>query len=93
MVSKLDSFHLADPIFVDANIFLFHAFAHPKHGDAASRFLERVELGEVDAVTSVLVENEVLYKILLQEAAEHLERCTIWNVRQALLAPLPFGAT
>ena len=84
MVRNLDSFHLADPIFVDANIFLFHAFAHAEHGDAATRFLERVELGEVNAVTSVLVENEVLYKILFQAAAEHLEHCAIWNVRQSL---------
>lgn len=84
MANTLDAFHLADPIFVDANIFLFHAFAHPQHGDAARRFLERVELAQVNAVTSVLVENEVLFKILFQEAASRLERPIIWNVRRAL---------
>jgi predicted nucleic acid-binding protein len=84
MANTLDAFRLADPIFVDANIFLFHAFAHPQHGDAARRFLERVELAQVNAVTSVMVENEVLFKILLQEAAGQLERPTVWNVRQAL---------
>ena len=84
MINTLDDFRLPDPIFVDANIFLFHAFAHPQHGDAARRFLERIELGQVNAVTSTLVENEVLFKILLQEAASQLERPTIWNVRRAL---------
>jgi predicted nucleic acid-binding protein len=84
MANALDAFHLAAPIFIDANIFLFHAFAHPQHGDAARRFLERVELAEVNAVTSVLVENEVLFKILVQEAAGRLTHPTIWNVRRAL---------
>jgi predicted nucleic acid-binding protein len=84
MANTLDTFDLADPIFVDANIFLFHAFAHPQRGDAARRFLERVELAQVNAVTSVLVVNEVLFKVLLQEAALRLERPIIWNVRRAL---------
>ena len=59
MPNALDAFNLPDPIFVDANIFLFHAFAHPRHGDAARRFLEQVELARVNAVTSVLVENDL----------------------------------
>jgi len=90
MANALATFHLAAPIFVDANIFLFHAFAHPQHGDAARRFLERVELAEVNAVTSVLVENEVLFKILVQEAAGRLTHSTIWNVRRALRDDLAF---
>jgi predicted nucleic acid-binding protein len=90
MANALDAFHLAAPIFIDANIFLFHAFAHPLHGDAARRFLERVELAEVNAVTSVLVENEVLFKILVQEAAGRLTRPAIWDVRRALRDDLAF---
>ena len=84
MANALDTFHLAAPIFIDANIFLFHAFAHQRHGDAARRFLERVELAEVSAVTSVLVENEVLFKILAQEIAGRLTHPTVWSVRRAL---------
>jgi predicted nucleic acid-binding protein len=90
MVNTLDDFDLPDPIFVDANIFLFHAFAHPQHGDVAQRFLERIELAQVNAVTSVLVENEVLFKIVLQEAASELDHPTIWNVRRALQNDLAF---
>jgi predicted nucleic acid-binding protein len=90
MANTLDAFHLTEPIFVDANIFLFHAFAHPQHGDPARRFLERVEQGEVNAVTSVLVENEVLFKLLLQEAADRLDHPTIWNVRHALRTDAAF---
>ena len=39
MPNALDAFDLADTIFVDANIFLFHVFADPRRGDAARRFL------------------------------------------------------
>jgi predicted nucleic acid-binding protein len=84
MPNALDAFDLADTIFLDANILLFHAFADPRHGEAARRFLERVELAHVNVVTSVLVENEVLFKILLQEAAGHLDNPAVWNVRRAL---------
>ena len=90
MANPLDAFHRTDSIFVDANIFLFHAFAHPQYGDAARRFLERVELAEVNAITSVLVENEVLFKVLLQEAAGQLDHPTIWDVRQALRDDVTF---
>ncbi len=83
MPNALDAFDLADTIFVDANIFLFHVFADPRRGDAARRFLERVELAQVNAVTSVLVENEVIFKILLQEAASDLDNPAVWNARRA----------
>lgn len=83
-VNLLDTFNLPDPIFIDANIFLFHAFAHPKHSDPSCRFLERVERKSVNAVTSVLVVNEVLFKIGQQGAASYTVHPTIWAIRDAL---------
>jgi len=73
-----------DPIFVDANVFLFHAFGDAVKGLASKRFLERIEQGAVRAVTSALVLNEVLFKIAQQEAAKHLPKVTIWNIKAAL---------
>ena len=75
---------LDEPIFVDANIFLFHAFDDEEHGKAATSFLTRIENEEVEALTSSLVIDEVFFKILVQEAAAHLEKPTIWNIKKAM---------
>jgi len=84
MVYNLADFTADEPIFIDANIFLFHAFDDKEHGDAATAFLTRVENAEVEAVTSSLVIDEVLFKILTQAAAAHLEKPTIWNIKKLL---------
>ena len=41
-------------------------------------------MAQVNAVTSVLVENEVIFKILLQEAASDLDNPAVWNARRTL---------
>jgi predicted nucleic acid-binding protein len=84
MVQDLVDFVADEPIFVDANIFLFHAFDDEKHGKAATSFLVRIENEEIEALTSSLVVDEVFFKILVQEAAAHLERPTIWNIKRAM---------
>ena len=68
MVQDLANFIADEPIFVDANIFLFHAFDDEKHGEAATSFLTRIENKEIGALTSSLVVDEVFFKILVQEA-------------------------
>ena len=50
-------------VFIDANIYLFNALDDPRYGEASTRFLERIERGEIKAVTNVLVLNEVALKI------------------------------
>ena len=47
-------------VFVDANIYLFNALDDPKYGEASTLFLEKIEIGEIKAVTNVLVLNEVV---------------------------------
>jgi predicted nucleic acid-binding protein len=81
---SLTAFALDEPIFVDANIFLFHAFNDKNFGMAATAFLTRVENQDVKALTSSLVVDEVLFKILIQEAAIHLPKPTIWNIKRAM---------
>ena len=62
----------------------FHAFDDEEHGKAATSFLTRIENEEVEALTSSLVIDEVFFKILVQEAAAHLEKPTIWNIKKAM---------
>ena len=84
MVQKLADFVADATIFIDANIFLFHVFDDEKYGKAATSFLTRIENEETKALTSSLVVDEVFFKILVQEAAAHLKRPTIWNIKQAM---------
>ncbi|MGB9776703.1 MAG: type II toxin-antitoxin system VapC family toxin [Anaerolineae bacterium] len=84
---RLCEFDLNEPIFIDANIFLFHAFDDPDYGDAATDFLTAVEEGRIRGVTSPLVLDEVFFKIMVQEAAAELAKPTIWNIRKALKDP------
>lgn len=84
MVQDLADFVADKPIFVDANIFLFHAFDDEEYGEAATSFLARIENEEVEALTSLLVIDEVFFKILVQEAAAHLKRPTIGNIKRAM---------
>ncbi|MFB0534038.1 MAG: type II toxin-antitoxin system VapC family toxin [Anaerolineae bacterium] len=84
MIQQLADFVADAPIFVDANIFLFHVFDDEEHGKAATSFLTRIENEETEALTSSLVIDEVFFKILVQEAAAHLKRPTIWNIKRAM---------
>lgn len=86
-MKSLDEYTLSDPIFVDANIFLVHAFADPVRGMVAKRFLNRIEEGAVRAVTSALVLNEVFFKLVQNTAARKLrqdKQPSIWNIKERL---------
>jgi predicted nucleic acid-binding protein len=84
MSLSLAAFALAEPIFVDANIFLFHAFNDPRFGKTTTAFLTMIERQDTEALTSSLVVDEVLFKIFVQEAAAHLPKPTIWNIKKAM---------
>jgi len=84
MIRNLTDFVADEPIFIDANIFLFHAFDDERRGGIATSFLTRIEKEEIGALTSSLVVDEVFFNILVQEAAAHLEKPTIWNIKQAM---------
>ena len=55
-----------NPIFIDANIFLDYALPNKEFGVSVSNFLERVELQDINAITTPVVLNEVSYVLLLQ---------------------------
>ncbi len=80
-VESLDKFPVKERIFVDANIFLHHAF---DLNESSVRFLQRVERGEVKAYTSPLVLEEVFFKLLIQQASNFLSKVTLEKVKSLL---------
>ena len=49
-------------VFVDSNIPMYVAGGEHEHREPARRFLERVELGQIEASTSTEVLQEILYR-------------------------------
>jgi len=81
MQKSLEDFAGKEPIFVDANIFLFHAF---DTNSVAIDFLKKVESQLLKAFTSSLVLEEVLFKLIVQSASNWLDRVTLSAVRGLL---------
>ncbi len=94
MQNNLEDFSSKEAIFIDANIFLHHAFdIHP----VSIEFLNRLERIHFKAYTSSLVLEEVSFKLLMQSASNFLDTITVEKVknllrnekkRQRVLAPL-----
>ncbi len=63
-------------VFIDANIFLYEIFDHPNFGEGSYRILKDIENGAIKGVTSTLVLDEVLHKMILTETSEkfHISR-------------------
>ena len=81
MRKNLRDFSGRDRIFIDANIFLHHAF---DMNDVSVEFLGRVEARVVRAATSALVLEEVFFKLLMQSASNLLHKVTVEKVAAAL---------
>ena len=80
----LKEFTLKDRIFLDANIFLFHALDHEQFGEESTKFLGKIETGEIKGIITSLVVDEVLFKILVASASMFIEKPSIWNIRRKL---------
>ncbi len=84
MQKNLKDFEGKNPVFIDATIFLHHAFdANP----VSVEFLNRVEISNIKAYTSALVLEEVSYKIMMQSASNYLERVTVQHVKKLIENP------
>ena len=68
MRKSLDTLLPDSKIFVDANIFLYSILGHPALKPRCQKFLLNIENGQYRAMTSSLVFNEVLHKLMLTEA-------------------------
>lgn len=81
MQKNLKDFKGKEAIFIDANIFLHHAF---DINAASVEFLKKVESLNLKAYTSALVIEEVTFKLTMQSASNFLDRVTLQGVKVLL---------
>jgi predicted nucleic acid-binding protein len=81
MQKKINAFSEKAPIFIDANIFLHHAFN--TNADSIE-FLKKVESSRIRGYTSALVLEEVVFKLVMQSASNLLEPITFKGVKGLL---------
>jgi predicted nucleic acid-binding protein len=80
----LDDFVTSDPIFVDANIWAYFALNSEPFQASCAAFLYRIEAGNVSAVISHAVLNEVFYAILVGKAAAELQTTKMKQIHRRL---------
>jgi len=56
-------------VFIDANIFIYH-FTHTSLTAACTKFLQRVEVGDIEGITSVITLAEVAHRLMILEAVQ-----------------------
>ncbi len=81
MQRNLKDFNGKVAIFVDANIFLHHAF---NTNPISIEFLKMIELFNYRVYTSALVLEEVSFKLLMQSASNFISKVTMRNVKSLL---------
>jgi predicted nucleic acid-binding protein len=81
MRKNLKDFGGKEPVFIDANIFLHHAF--DLKSDSVE-FLKKVETVNLKAFTSALVIEEITFKLLIQSASNFLPRVNLQKVKTLL---------
>ena len=81
MRKNLRDFEGTSTVFIDATVFLHHAF---DTNPVSVEFLSRIELSNIKAYTSALVLEEVSYKIMMQSASNFLEKVSVQHVKKFL---------
>jgi predicted nucleic acid-binding protein len=57
-------------VFIDTNIFIFYFRPDPVLGPACDQFLHRVEIGDIQGLTSAHVLTEMAHRLMADEAAQ-----------------------
>lgn len=83
---KLVDFHHTAPIFVDANIFTYFALCNSTFQVDCTAFIERIERGEIRAVTSTFVLNETYYALLIGKGSEVLNTTSLKRIKKSLVS-------
>lgn len=81
---SLDDFSTPAPIFVDANIWTYFALNSEPFQTSCTAFLYRIEAGQVSAVISTAVLNEVFYATLIGQAAADLQTTKVKQIHRHL---------
>jgi predicted nucleic acid-binding protein len=90
---ELSRFNLSEPIFIDSNIFAYHYLNNPAYGNICTNFLDAVELGSVDATTSLLAIDEVIFVILITKGSEVLQTRSTKTIREKLKSDVNLSKT
>ncbi len=80
----LGNFTGKERIFIDANIFIYNALDDPNYAQACSDFLRRIETNKIKGVITPHIMDEVLFKILVAEASQHIEKFNIPKLKKEL---------
>lgn len=81
---RLDDFPGTEPIYVDASIFIYVLLGHPRFLAPCKRFLEKIERGTIQAITSPLALDEVAYKIIIERIKMILQLPTALRVLERI---------
>jgi predicted nucleic acid-binding protein len=74
---NFDALSLGQAVFLDANPFLYYFTAHPRHGAACKKLLDRIETKDLIGFTSAHVLHEVIHRLMTIEACQRFT----WPVR------------
>ena len=80
----LSNFSIEERIFIDANIFIYNALDNPIYAESCTDFLRQVETDKINGVITPHIMDEVLFKILVAEASQHLEKFTLPNLKKEM---------
>ncbi len=80
----LSKFAADERIFIDANIFIYNALDDSHYAESCSDFLRKVETNKLKGVITSHVMDEVLFKILIAEASQHIENFTLPNLKKEM---------
>jgi predicted nucleic acid-binding protein len=67
LLKDLAALPSARRVFIDANIFIYH-FTQTPLSTSCTAFLQRVEVGDIQGITSVVVLAEVAHRLMILEA-------------------------
>jgi predicted nucleic acid-binding protein len=81
MLRSLKDFAGGEAVFIDANIFLHHAFGT---NSASTEFLKRVETENIRAYTSALALEEIAFKLVMQSASNFVEKVNLDKLKRFL---------
>ena len=80
----LSNFSIEERIFIDANIFIYNALDNPIYAESCTDFLRQVETDKINGVITPHIMDEVLFKILVAAASQHLEKFTLPNLKKEM---------
>jgi len=83
----LSDFTGNERIFIDANIFIYNALDDPIYAESCSDFLRKVETNNIKGVITPSIMDEVLFKILMAEASQHIEKFSLSALKKEMKKP------